>query len=87
MLSLLILFSKLMFILATIIIYSCICIKKKYINVILNFICIIAVIYLGLGLNDNVMYQIFYSTTTLSLSLVILMYNYKTFVHLKTDNN
>lgn len=87
MLSLLILFSKLMFILATLSSFIVVFVLKKYINVILNFICIIAVIYLGLELNDNVMYQIFYSTTTLSLSLVILMYNYKTFVHLKTDNN
>ena len=55
----------------------------------LIFISIIALSYIGIELKntENVMYQIYYCTFTLFLSIVILVAVYKNFIHLKEDNN
>ncbi len=63
-------------------------ILNRYIYGMLIFISIIALIYIGIELKnmENVMYQIYYCTFTLFLSIIILVSVYKNFIHFKRNS-
>jgi len=89
MISLLILLTKLFFILAVIASLAVIFILNKYIHGVLIFVSAIAVTYIGMILSDseNVLYQILYCEVILLLSILILIKAYKSIVHMLDSKN